>query len=267
MTCLAVDATRSFLLSGSKDSSIQVWSIPGILSFADPGTGETAQASRGSPLRHLSTHRAAITSIVTGHSHTNADFAVSAAEDKTCLVWDYRTGDVLHTFLIPEVSLCVALDPADRGFYVGLADGSVQFVNFHKAGSSIHLLYDSNHFDTPTQVAESDRWRSATSVGAALSISVSYDGTTVLTGHDSGKVLSWEIDRPPSEISDLGQPVTNLTIVPPTGFPNEREQQIFLRVPGSRSSGMHDIPLNSYTMRSPITVSLLFTHFSSAFLS
>lgn len=140
-------------------------------------------------------------------------------------MWNYRTGDVLHTFLLPEVPTCLAIDPADRGFFAGLPDGSVQFINFHKAGSSIHLLYDQNQSNTPTQAAESDRWQLYTPIGRALSVATSYDGADLLTGHENGKVFSWTVgqQRTPTEIADLGQAVTNLLVIAPTGFPHERK--------------------------------------------
>lgn len=129
----------------------------------------------------------------------------------------------MHTFLLPEIPTCLNIDPVDRAFYAGLPDGSIQCVNFHKPGHSTHLLYDQNQSNTPTQAAESDRWKLYTPIGTALSIAVSYDGTELLTGHDNGKVFSWTVgqQRTPTEIADLGQAVTNLVMLPLTGFPNE----------------------------------------------
>ena len=58
-------------------------------------------------------------------------------------------------------------------------------------------------------------------VGATQSITISYDGTVLLTGHASGKVLQWEAakHRMTSELSSLtGQPVTNIQMTLPTGL-------------------------------------------------
>ena len=221
-TCLAVDLTSNFLLSGSPDSTINVWSITGLLSFSASSTNDNGEGPFLGPLRSLSNHRAAITGIVFGHSSSRNNIAVSASKDKTCIVWDYNNGDALHTFLLPDSPLCLALDPADRAAYAGYEDGTVQFMDFYNAGGHNHPLIDPDAQSAPTQPAGSTRWSAQDHPGAALlCLQVSYDGTSLISGHQDGKICSWDIGRGGfgKPLAGFSAPVTNLHILKPSGFP------------------------------------------------
>ncbi|SLM34719.1 WD40/YVTN repeat-like-containing domain [Lasallia pustulata] len=196
ITCLAADSTANFLLSGSLDSNIHVWSLPTLLSFASSSVNDISQPSLHAPLRSLANHRAAITALTVGHSASNTNIAVSASKDNTCIVWDYHTGAALHTFLLPSTPLCLTLDPADRAVYAGYDDGSIQLVDFYKNASLTQALHDPALQSTPTQALPSDRWAlPSAATSAALCLDVSYDGTSILSGHQNGKVQIWDIAK------------------------------------------------------------------------
>ena len=208
------------MLSGSADSNVHVWSIPALLSFTSAlNNSHVAQLT---PLRSLSSHRAAVTSITIGHGHWSTNIALSAALDKTCRVWDYRIGDLLHTFLLPQIPLCLALDPADRAMYAGLEDGSIQSIDFYKQSPFEGLDGEQHGSHTPSQPLPSEHWRLPPETSSqALCLAVSYDGTTILSGHDDGKVFSWDVakGRYAGRLLDLQVPVTNLQMMQPEGFP------------------------------------------------
>ncbi|PYH80744.1 ribosomal assembly complex component Ipi3 [Aspergillus uvarum CBS 121591] len=220
VTSLVVDPTSNFILSGSSDASIHVWSLVDLLSFTKPPSGRDRQAPN-SPIRTFSNHRAAITSIAVGHSAGRHNIAVSIAEDSTAIAWDYRTGRLLRTFLLSANATCLTLDPVDRAFYVGYADGSIQSVDFYKNQSIQHSLHDPSLHSTPVQPSAEDRWAppSADS-GAAHTLTLSYDGMTLLSGHQNGKVLSWNVGRKKyaSTVADYTHPITNLIMLPPSGL-------------------------------------------------
>lgn len=222
VTSLAIDPTSNFILSGSSDASIHVWSLPGILSFSNPALSTTLQPPN-SPIRTFSNHRAAVTSLAVGHSTGRNNIVVSTAKDNTAIVWDYHTGRALRTFLLPLSATSVALDPVDRAFYVGYEDGSVQSVDLYRGNSIQHPLYDPAVQSTPAQVSTEDRWLppSAES-GSTNTLSLTYDGTILLSGHANGKLLSWNVARRKyiSSIADYTHPVTNLVMLPPGGIPH-----------------------------------------------
>ncbi|KAL4953236.1 WD40-repeat-containing domain protein [Aspergillus filifer] len=220
VTTVVVDPSSNFVLSGSSDASIHVWSLVDLLSFIKPSSGRDRQPPN-SPIRTFSNHRAAITAITVGHSIGRYNIAVSAAQDNTAIAWDYRTGRILRNFLLPSSATSLTLDPVDRAFYAGYEDGSVQSVKFYNQQSVQHPLHDASLQAAPAQASFEDRWLppSADS-GAAHALTLSYDGMTLLSGHENGKVYSWNVGRRKyaSTVADFTHPVTNVIMLPLDGL-------------------------------------------------
>lgn len=206
MNCIA--ASKSDLISGSEDSNLHVWSIPHLLSLS-------SNASRES-LRCLSNHLAPITHLRLGHSGSNTNICVSASKDKTIIIWNYSSGQLLRTFLLSAIPLCLAIDPCDRGVYVGLDNGSLQLIQFVHPDSSKHSLYDTANHSTPLQDS-TPPFTAGTCVGPIICLRLSYDGSYLLSGHVSGQIYQWDVGRRRlvSKIVDLNAPVTNILMDPP----------------------------------------------------
>lgn len=202
-------ADQTHLITGSEDSNVNVWSISNLLSLTSNETLE--------PLRTLSNHRDAITSLALGHGSTSTNICVSASRDNTCIVWNHPSGTLLRTFLLPTTPLCLALDPCDRAVYVGHEDGSLQLLEFATASAVLNPLYDTKLQDTPVQVTYPP-WTASFNPGACYCLGLSHDGTTLLSGHASGKVARWDTGLRAisgGEVVDLNAPVTNLLMLPP----------------------------------------------------
>jgi pre-rRNA-processing protein IPI3 len=221
VTALAVDRTSSFFLSGSPDAMIHVWALPAILSFS-PDTSR-------SPVHTLSTHRGPISSIVCGHSASSANIAVSTSEDKSAIVWDYHNGQLLRTYLLPELPQAMTLDPADRAFYLAYGDGSLQTVDFYddmQKTTSTDTLRDTASSHRPIQPSPKTRFNAESQkLGAALALSLSWDGQTLISGHATGKIALWDTAKGNyiSTATNLPGPVTNLKFLEPIGFPAASE--------------------------------------------
>nr|POE90129.1 pre-rrna-processing protein crb3/ipi3 [Quercus suber] len=232
VNALMIDSTSNFLLSASADSTVNVWSLPALLSFSS--------SVAVTPLRVFGSHRAEVTSLVLGHGAGFTNFAVSASKDRTCLVWDYQSGNVLRTYLLPATPLCLTLDAADRAVYVGYEDGSVQSQDLFFTGvepSTLDTPYNAKNALTPVQPPPSSRWHSPDkSVGEVRSISLSHDSCTVLSGHESGAILAWDVGRRALHSSILQHPlpgpVNNLAFLPLAGLGNSSStRQLKIRVP------------------------------------
>ncbi|KAF4539988.1 WD repeat containing protein [Lasiodiplodia theobromae] len=223
---LAVDPTSQFLLSGSSDSNIHVWSLPSLLSFTAP--------ANPTPLHTLSNHRGGVTALAIGHSTSSANIAISASKDNTAIVWDYQQNNLLATYLLGDTPLALTLDAADRGFFATYEDGSMQYIDFYTSGdadaqnSATDSLRDPDTSYTPITPAPSTRWRPTNQdLGAAQSIALSWDGTTILTGHSTGKIASWSpvgSTHLKTILNTLPGPVTNISFLPPTGFPTSTNE-------------------------------------------
>lgn len=225
VTALAVDATSNFLLSASEDSTIHVWSLPDLLSFA--------RTTDPAPVRTFSSHRAGIAALIVGHSASSANFAVSASSDKTCLIWDYRTGYALRTYLLPGIPMSLALDPADRAVYVGYDDGSLHQLALHETpDGKPDAVQNGTSVANIVQAKASTRWKVPdASHGAILALDVSFDGTNLVSGHASGSILMWDVARASFSAMQtavpLPGPVTNLRFLPVQGLPDRhRDGQI-----------------------------------------
>lgn len=205
-------ATPYHVLTGSDDSDIHVWSLPQLL--------ELASAAEHEPERTLSHHRAAIASLSASPSvSTDTNFCVSASKDKSCIIWNYLTGDALRTILFPSFPLCLSLDPSSRAICVACEDGSLYLTELF--GETPLLGPQSEDAATVVQVS-SAFGATQPDVGPATCLALSYDGTTLLTGHPKGQILKWDVadNKTPLELASLNAAVTNLVFVPP--FPVRR---------------------------------------------
>ncbi|KAI4629886.1 uncharacterized protein J4E87_003073 [Alternaria ethzedia] len=267
VTSIVVDPSSNFFLSGSSDAMIHVWALPTILSFSP-------DASR-SPMQTLSTHRGPISSIACGHSSSTANIAVSISGDKSAIVWDYHNGQALRTYLLPETPTAVTLDPADRAFYVAYADGSLQTIDFYddvQKTTSIDVLRDSASSHRPIQPPPKSRFNAESQkLGGALCLSLSWDGTAIISGHASGKIALWDTAKSNylSTPANLPGPVSNLRFLPPTGFPNAPEPTFKIQAivkpkqdAGLTSSVNGLIPPN-YTLNLQLTGRLRSPHVSA----
>ncbi|KAF1934011.1 WD40 repeat-like protein [Didymella exigua CBS 183.55] len=221
VTSLVVDPSSNFFLSGSADAMIHVWALPSILSFSP-------DKSR-SPVHTLSTHRGPISSIACGHSSSTVNIAVSTSGDKTAIVWDYHNGQALRTYLLPDTPTSVTLDPVDRACFIGYADGSLQTIDFYddiQKATSTDVLRDTSSSHRPMQPSPKTRFGAdSQKLGGILSLSLSWDGTTLVSGHSSGKIASWDIAKSNylSTLANLSGPVSNLQFLRPTGFSNTKQ--------------------------------------------
>ena len=219
VTVLATDIQGHFLLTGSPDALVVCWCVGDIMSFPSLHMPGMAPDEPVKPRHTLTGHSAGITSLVFGNGSSPNNVAFSAAEDKTIAVWDYQGGVQLRTILLSDVPRCLALDPADRAIYTGFDDGSVQRVDFFDAYTIVNSLHDPEHKSAPLQPPASSRWHDAaidsaeTPSKATLSISLSYDATILLSGHENGAINKWDVatGRFAGAIAQYnGAPVTNI---------------------------------------------------------
>lgn len=222
VTSLAVDPSSDFLLSGSADSNIHVWSLDALLSFTR--SDSSAREDPRAPIHTLSNHRSEISTIACGHGYGQANIAISTSSDQTAVVWNYCKGTALRTYLLGEVPRALVLDSLDRGFYVSYDDGSVQLIDLYASTGSANSLYNESHSQTAMQPGKEHLWTvEGQELGAGLSLGLNFDGSQLLSGHKNGKIVSWDTakGRFGSVLNTLPGPVTNLTMLSPKGFPNK----------------------------------------------
>jgi pre-rRNA-processing protein IPI3 len=202
-----VAATPYHVLTGSDDSDIHVWSLPQLL--------ELDSAAEHEPQRSLSNHRAAITGLALSPSvSSDTNFCVSASKDKSCIIWNYQTGDALRTLLFPSFPLCLSLDPSSRAICVSCEDGSLYLTEMF---AEKPLLGPGSEEATTVVQVSSPFGATQPEVGPASCLSLSHDGTMLLTGHPKGQIMRWDIaeNKSPVELANLNAAVTNIAFVSP----------------------------------------------------
>ncbi|KAK4155346.1 Pre-rRNA-processing protein crb3/ipi3 [Chaetomidium leptoderma] len=210
VSCVA--ATPYHVITGSDDSDVHVWSLPQLL--------ELDSAAEHEPQRSLSNHRAAITGLSVSPSvSSDTNFCVSASKDKSCIIWNYQTGDALRTLLFPSFPLCLSLDPSSRAICVSCEDGSLYLTEMF---AEKPLLGPASEEATTVVQVSSPFGATQPDVGPASCLSLSYDGTMLLTGHPKGQILKWDIaeNKSPVELANLNAAVTNVAFVSP--FPTDK---------------------------------------------
>jgi pre-rRNA-processing protein IPI3 len=222
VTAVAVDHTSSFVLTGSADSTVLVWALGSLLSYhLDEQQNPFASTSSRSPYLSFSAHRGSVTGLATGHSRPGSNIAISISEDRSALLWSFTEGLLLRTYILADIPRAIAVDHADRAFYVGFDDGSVQMLRISALDGSVSR-------DGLVQPTAESRWKPPTihaggkdsSIGSVLSLSLSFDATNLISGHSSGKIGNWNISRSQfhGEICHLPGPVSNVIYLLPTGF-------------------------------------------------
>jgi pre-rRNA-processing protein IPI3 len=189
------------------------------------------------------------------------------------VVWDYRKGTALRTYLLREVPRALALDSIDRGFYVSYEDGSVQLVDIHASTNSTNSLYDESHSQTAIQPGKENLWTvEGQELGAGLSLGLNWDGSRLLSGHKNGKIVSWDTGkgRFVSVLNTLPGPVTNLAVLSPTGFPNQEARPFKIHTvmkprisTEDNNSGNGSMIPGNYTFNAQLTRQLSPIHFSA----
>lgn len=222
VTQICIVPSNDIIISASLDSTVLVWSISSLLSFQSTTDSYSTASTTNAPVATFSQHRDGITALAAGHSRRSTNIAVSASLDRTCHIWHIESCEVLRTVLLPTPPTCVCLDAVDRAVYLGDAAGNVTSVDLLALGQSSVTMADSSQL--PVQIAEDEQWRQSSDVGAAHTIALSYDSTALLTGHDNGSILKWDIAKRKvaNEVAKLGQPVTNLFMLIPDGIRHKK---------------------------------------------
>jgi pre-rRNA-processing protein IPI3 len=198
ISCISVDATLNFLLTGSKDATVHIWQIPSLMALSNESY---------TPWKSFSEHRGPITALKTAHGRLSNDFAISTSEDNTCLMWNYRTGSRLATFILPSTPLCVEIDYTDRALYVGYKH------------SVDHFNLDSLPANPNTPVHRTSKNQLKNFTSALNCIALSFGGPTLITGHEDGSILLEDGSRHSNTICQLGLPISNIILLPPSGHP------------------------------------------------
>uniref|UniRef100_A0A3Q3W2L8 WD repeat-containing protein 18 n=1 Tax=Mola mola TaxID=94237 RepID=A0A3Q3W2L8_MOLML len=187
VTCLKFTDDSSHFISGGKDNLALVWSLPSVIQLDLSHTPE--------PRHVLARHSLPITDLHCGLMGTQARVA-TASLDHTVKVWELSSGELLLSILFDVEIMSVTMDPCEYFLFCGGSDGNIFQVSL--CGQS----------DDGNQVFRGHR-------NLVTCLSVSMDGTLLLSGSHDETVRLWDIQSKQS-IRCLAHkgPVTNAIIMP-----------------------------------------------------
>lgn len=256
VTVMTFSADDLFLVTGSNDTSVKVWSIVDALSPIS-----IQEVIR--PRLKFSDHTREITGLFvsTGPSVNARLFTASA--DQSVRIRDLAKGELISVIVLPSAITCMTVDLAERAFYAGTADGWIHETYLYKRGKVITSVGGLGSIVSATQETNHRTFGGLeTSVSA---ISLSADGSLLTYGADDGSVYTCSLSHrsPTRKLKQMPSAVTTLlTVVRPDLEPNApRQQRIELqdlkRVQTERDRDEHNIYIrlsgNSNTRTSPYT--------------
>ncbi|KAM6921814.1 WD repeat-containing protein 18 [Xenentodon cancila] len=196
VTCMKFTDDSSHFVSGGKDNLALVWSLSSVVQL---------DLSHSPEPRHvLSRHSLPITDLHCGLMGPQARIA-TASLDQTVKVWELSSGELLLSILFDVEIMSVTFDPSEFFLFCGGSDGNIFQVSLCSQNLSREKSFQSE--SEGNQVLKGHR-------NLVTCLSVSMDGTLLLSGSHDETVRLWDIQSKQSVrcLAHKG-PVTNAIIM------------------------------------------------------
>ncbi|XP_041085823.1 WD repeat-containing protein 18-like isoform X2 [Polyodon spathula] len=175
LTCLRFTDDSSHFISGGKDNLALVWSICSVLQEDPSQTPEP---------RHVwARHSLPITDIHCGLMGPQARVA-TASLDQTVKLWEISSGEILLSVLFDVGIMSVTFDPCEYSMFCGGSDGNIFQVTL--CGTNLQRDKSFQTDQEGSQVFKGHR-------NLVTCLSVSMDGTLLLSGSHDETVRLWDI--------------------------------------------------------------------------
>ncbi|XP_073333420.1 WD repeat-containing protein 18 [Pagrus major] len=175
VTCLKFTDDSSHFVSAGKDNLALVWSLSSVIQLDLSHTPE--------PRHVLSRHSLPITDLHCGLMGAQARFA-TASLDQTVKVWELSSGELLLSVLFDVEIMSVTFDPCEYFLFCGGSDGNIFQVSLCSQSLSRDRSFQSDN--DGNQVFKGHR-------NMVTCLSVSMDGTLLLSGSHDETVRLWDI--------------------------------------------------------------------------
>ncbi|XP_029684023.1 WD repeat-containing protein 18 isoform X2 [Takifugu rubripes] len=197
VTCLKFTDDSSHFVSGGKDNLALVWNLSSVIQL---DLGHTPE-----PRHVLSRHSLPITDLHCGMMGVQAR-VVTASLDQTVKVWELSSGELLLSILFDVEIMSVTSDPCEYFLFCGGSDGNIFQVSLCSQG-----LSRDRPFQSDTEQNQNQIFKGHTNMVGCVSVSM--DGTLLLSGSHDETVRVWDIQSKQT-IRCLAHkgPVTNAVI-------------------------------------------------------
>ncbi|VVT58758.1 uncharacterized protein SAPINGB_P006369 [Magnusiomyces paraingens] len=218
-------ADESFVVTAAADNRVRAWRLTDLVRESSSTNTSTDAAAK--PAAEWTGHNFPITGLCLGYGPASApglrvysscagntvrihDLELALASPKTAANSDF-------TLVFPAKVTSLAVDPADRAVYAGLASGSIYSVSLYTPSASILFKNASNvlTIDDSTASFAAPVWASPVQGTAVTALALSFDATVLAAGTADGVVTI--IDLPTQTVSRTlprhSGPITALRIV------------------------------------------------------
>ncbi|EKM81805.1 hypothetical protein AGABI1DRAFT_118875 [Agaricus bisporus var. burnettii JB137-S8] len=178
------------LISGSEDSSVNVWIVARLVD-------NEAQNDPANLHRSLSDHTLPITDIQCGVGAFLTCRILTSSADHTAKLWDLSTGTLLTTFQFPQIIAHLAWDVTERIFFAADIDGSIHKVHLFQqrknaAGDMIQEAVGGGGTNDIVRVGDNEQEsqkKGPIQVGESVSaMAISMTSTYLIVGTSTGVI-------------------------------------------------------------------------------
>lgn len=172
VTCLVFNSDGTVFASGGEDGLIFIWSL------AQVATGQL------SPMQSFTVHSRAIKDLYFGKFGLKGRLC-SVSADCTAKIFDACIGKVLLNVPCDAPLLSVTMDIIESRLFLGTANGKIIQINLHDPPRSIERFASTEQDNEKSVINAHD--------GGVVTLSVSVDCKTLVSGGTDGMVHIWDI--------------------------------------------------------------------------
>jgi len=180
ITTMKFTTDGSLLVTCGEDNLVLVWRFADMLQPRDPFADRDVCDE---PMHSLMKHSMPIQGVHIGVNGVRAH-AVTCSIDQTCVLFDLCSGKIVCTFVFDVGCSSVAMDSVERRLFAGMLDGTIYCVNSHTTRANNQEV----HIDSKRG---GNCWKAHDK--CVNSVSVTTDGTKLLSGGLDCKVKLWHI--------------------------------------------------------------------------
>ncbi|CAK9435842.1 uncharacterized protein LODBEIA_P05010 [Lodderomyces beijingensis] len=223
ITKIESSSCRSFLVTGGEDARVLVWNLSDLIGiYGSRNVGDESNGSHHKLIRpywSISDNTLAVTDVSMNTVGNLYDLKLyTTSKDSTVRIYDMAAKQQLTTFILPEPVECLARDPANRQLYVGLSSGLIKVVPLYKFNSRTSVFEAVGGLNKIVTVDAVDPNLLITFVQhegkTVCQLCISMDGTSLVSGDDSGRVFVSDIvtKQTIKSFPELTFPISDLSI-------------------------------------------------------